>query len=132
MGRATFPTAVTYPRNLLEVVVAVTSSGPRPTRRPGATIATAWYLRTSGCFNPRPTRRPGATRGRCRFWTCRRCFNPRPTRRPGATHYVACLSAPDPVFQSSPDPKAGRNASSVQEGLFQSSPDPKAGRNSCP
>ena len=36
-------------------------------------------------------------------------------------------------FQSSPDPKAGRNdtelAEFVQAGEFQSSPDPKAGRN---
>ncbi len=41
----------------------------------------------------------------------RRCSgsNPRPTRRPGATRYLPLPRQIHSLFQSSPDPKAGRN-----------------------
>ncbi len=61
----------------------------------------------------------------------RRRFNPHPTRRPGATLKTCKKHVNLPVFQSSPDPKAGCYfqggiASPLAWG-FQSSPDPKAG-----
>ncbi len=62
------------------------------------------------------------------------CSNPRPTRRPGATVARTRRLTSANGFQSSPDPKAGRNVWRVlrDDGtlwVFQSSPDPKAGRN---
>ena len=72
--------------------------------------------------------RPGP--GRCGLTVA--CSNPHPTRRPGATsrRLVGCHTKP--MFQSSPDPKAGRYQRTITFEcrllLFQSSPDPKAGR----
>ncbi len=61
------------------------------------------------------------------------CSNPRPTRRPGATLASTSHRNDENEFQSSPDPKAGRNEREEQaqweREVFQSSPDPKAGRN---
>ena len=61
------------------------------------------------------------------------CSNPRPTRRPGATMNRSAASTTSSLFQSSPDPEAGRNPKLRRKaddpGEFQSSPDPEAGRN---
>ena len=130
---------------------------PRPTRRPGATCCRQKPRPGRQGFNPRPTRRPGATSpNRGYAPPCSR-FNPPPTRRPGAhirgatrqsTMYKLFQSSPDPkagrpylilpayplaiMFQSSPDPKAGRHPAArmrlPDSSSFQSSPDPKAGR----
>ena len=63
-------------------------------------------------------------------------FNPLPTRRPGGTPRRTTPSIHSYLFQSAPDPKAGRNGTGA--GMtsllykFQSAPDPKAGRNGRP
>ncbi len=110
------------------------------------------------CSNPRPTRRPGATTQAPLPAHAPGCSNPRPTRRPGATLVWSAYHVFLLLFQSSPDPKAGRNVPQTSHELrstrsnprptrrpgatsggttrsasirvrFQSSPDPKAGRN---
>ena len=107
------------------------SSNPHPTRRPGAThprpklpssvqvpiltrpegraLRHLMRLLISVFWGPILTRpegralRPGP--GRCGLTVA--CSNPHPTRRPGATsrRLVGCHTKP--MFQSSPDPKAG-------------------------
>jgi len=107
------------------------SSNPHPTRRPGATGIRGEGQCNKVCSNPHPTRRPGATGWDCNYLRRGGCSNPHPTRRPGATqHFTRAVGSW--LFQSSPDPKAGRYPSQPSSadslGVFQSSPDPKAGR----
>ncbi len=133
------------------------SSNPRPTRRPGATLR-GDRRREAGQRVPILARPEGRAQRipRPANPSRRACSNPRPTRRPGATLPRPGLAMPS-WFQSSPDPKAGRNLAcrdrpvtllivpilARPEGRaqlrrfgvhyliywFQSSPDPKAGRN---
>ncbi len=89
-------------------------SNPRPTRRPGATgRSTCHPLVSAVPILARPEGRAqppegGPMEGRAMS------SNPRPTRRPGATLGPEPLSPRTFAFQSSPDPKAGRNTA----GLF--------------
>ena|GEM_PF-925031 len=107
------------------------SSNPHPTRRPGATGHHGAVSAAVGSSNPHPTRRPGATFALGVLCVFVNGSNPHPTRRPGAT-WCFCHSLFTKVFQSSPDPKAGRYKFTRHNlnwfTVFQSSPDPKAGR----